>query len=297
MTNIEIREILCPTDFSSSSARAYEHALSLAAWYHAPLTLLHVMPEVVAASPELAYMASPMLRDASLRDAVEADLASLVGPANRAGLRAAGELRAGNPAPEIVRAAQEHAADLIVVGTHGRTGFQRFVLGSVAETVLRRASCPVLTVPARASDHPDPLFFKRILCATDFSPASDAAVRYAVELAGETDGSLILAHVLDRHRGGAEGNGGRPDFECAAHAQMRRCVPPEARERCLPEEIVRRGKAAPEILRLAAEREVGLIVMGVHGRSLLDLMAFGSVTHEVVREATCPVLTVRLPNR
>jgi nucleotide-binding universal stress UspA family protein len=297
MSDIEIHEILCPTDFSTSSARAYEHALTLAGWYHAPLTLLHVMPEVVTASPELAYMASPVLRDASMRDALEADLASLVGPANRAGLHAAGELRAGNPAPEIVRAAQEHGADLIVVGTHGRTGFQRFVLGSVAETVLRRAPCPVLTVPVRASDRPDPLFFKRILCATDFSPASDAAVRYAVELAGETDGSLLLAHVMDRPKTGPEGNGCRPDFECAARAQLRRSLPPESRESCSAEEIVLRGKPGPEILRLAAEREVGLIVMGVHGRGLLDLMAFGSVTHEVVREATCPVLTVRRPNR
>jgi nucleotide-binding universal stress UspA family protein len=70
-------------------------------------------------------------------------------------------------------------------------------------------------------------------------------------------------------------------------------VPPEAREWCQVEEIVATGQAAPEILRLAADREAGVIVMGVHGRGLLDLMAFGSVTHQVVREAACPVLTVR----
>jgi nucleotide-binding universal stress UspA family protein len=134
------------------------------------------------------------------------------------------------------------------------------------------------------------LFFKRIFCATDFSPASDEAVRYATALAAEADGSLFLAHVIDRP-------GAPPDFDCAARAQLRRAVPPEAREWCRVEEIVTRGKAAPEILRLAADREAGLIVIGVHGRGLLDLMAFGSVTHQVVREAACPVLTVRPRSR
>jgi nucleotide-binding universal stress UspA family protein len=75
-----------------------------------------------------------------------------------------------------------------------------------------------------------------------------------------------------------------------------RSVPAEAREWCRVREVVSHGKPAPEILRLAAEHEAGLIVMGVHGRSLLDLMAFGSVTHQVVKDAPCPVLTVRTPS-
>ena len=174
----------------------------------------------------------------------------------------------------------------------------------MAEKVLRQARCPVLAVPAHAAERPGPMFFKRILCATDFSPASEGAVAYAASLAAEAEACLFLVHVLDRSGAGArsesgpDGDGGRrPDFECAARAQLRRALPPEAREWRMPEEIVTCGKVAPEILRLALEREAGLIVMGVHGRSLLDLMAFGSVTHEVVREAACPVLTVRPSSR
>ena len=125
--------------------------------------------------------------------------------------------------------------------------------------------------------------FRRILCATDFSPASEAAVGFAASLADEADACLLLVHVLAQN----------PDLEGPARARLKRAFPPEAREWCLPDEIVTSGKAAPEILRLAIEREAGLIVMGVHGRSLIDLMAFGSVTHQVVREAVCPVLTVR----
>ena len=300
-TKIEIQRILCPTDFSAPSARAFEHAVALAAWYRASLTVLHVLlePMVAAAAPPYAF--TPALVDGSARDAVQADLASLVGPANRAGLRAVAELRDGSPAAETVRAAQEMQADLIVMGTHGRTGFQRWVLGSVAETVLRRAPCPVLTVPPHAGEDPDPMFFRRILCATDFSPASDAAVRYATALAAEADASLLLVHVLSREVGarphaGLPRNGRPADFECAARAQLVRAVPPEAREWCRVRETVSCGKPAPEILRLAAEHEAGVIVMGVHGRNILDLMAFGSVTHQVVTEAACPVLTVRTPS-
>lgn len=303
MTKIDIRRILCPTDFSAFSGRAFEHAVSMAASYEAAVTVLHVLPDTVVASSELAYMGSPMLLAAGLNEAIRSDLASWVAPARRAGLHADGEVREGKPAGEIVRAAQDLRADLIVMGTHGRSGFQRWVLGSVAEKVLRQALCPVLTVPARDGDRPGPMPFKRILCATDFSPASEAAVGYAASLAVEAGACLLLVHVLDRPgagarpESGADGDGHRPDFECAARAQLRRALPPEAREWCMPEEIVTCGKVAPEILRLAAEREAGLVVMGVHGRSLLDLMAFGSVTHEVVREAVCPVLTVRPPSR
>lgn len=286
MTKIDIRRILCPTDFSAFSTRAFEHAVTLAAWYEAALTVLHVLPRAVVPASELAYMGNPMLIDPALREAPWAELSSLVAPARAVGLHAEGELREGKPAAEVVRAAQDLHADLVVVGTHGRSGFQRWVLGSVAETVLRRAPCPVLTVPALAPARPDAMFFKRILCATDFSPASDAAVAFAASLAEEADACLLLVHVLDRPKDGH-------DFECAARARLRRALPAEARDWCRPEEIVMCGKAAPEILRLAAEREAGVIVMGVHGRSLLDLMAFGSVTHQVVREAVCPVLTVR----
>jgi nucleotide-binding universal stress UspA family protein len=300
MAKIEIRRILCPTDFSAFSAHAFAHAVSMAAWYEAAVTVLHVLPDTVAPASELAYMGNPMLVEPGLNEAIQAELASFVAPARRAGLHADGEVREGKPAGEIVRAAQDLRADLIVMGTHGRSGFQRWVLGSVVEKVLRQAPCPVLTVPARAGERPGPMFFKRILCATDFSPASEGAAAYAASLAAEAEACLLLVHVLDRAGAGARPESG-PDadgrrganFECAARAQLRRAVPPEAREWCMPEEIVTCGKVAPEILRLAAEREAGLIVMGVHGRSLLDLMAFGSATHEVVREAACPVLTVR----
>jgi nucleotide-binding universal stress UspA family protein len=298
---IEIHRILCPTDLSATSAHAFEHAVALAAWYEAALSILHVTQSAVVPYSELAYIGTPLLLEPGVHDRTLAELSALAAPARKIGLRADADVRQGNPAAEILDAARELPADLVVMGTHGRSGFGRFVLGSVTETVLRRVPCPVLTVPVHAPAHPGPTFFKRILCATDFSPASAAAVRYAASLAVEAGGSLLLVHVLDRDvarvRPERGANGHEPDFECAARRMLQATLPAEPRQWCSVEEIVASGKPAPEILRLAREREAGLVVMGVHGRGILDLMAFGSVTHEVVRDAACPVLTVRSRTR
>ena len=105
----------------------------------------------------------------------------------------------GNVAPEIVRLARELPADLIVMGTHGRTGFDRLMLGSVTERILRKAPCPVLTVPRRAPDAVPvgPVLFKRILCAIDYSPSAMKALTYATSLAEQAGAHLTAVHVLE----------------------------------------------------------------------------------------------------
>jgi len=299
-TKADIQRILYPTDFSDASRRALEYALAVAAWYEAALTALHVVPETMAPGNELAYLGNPMLRDPVAQEAALCELSAVVAPARKLGLHTETALREGKPPAEIVTVAGELPADLVVMGTHGRAGIPRWVLGSVAETVLRRVQCPVLTVPAHAPEHPGALFFKTILCATDFSPASAAAVGYAVSLAVEAEARLTLAHVLDPEKlRGAEHHhdrdGRRLDFERAARSMLRSQLQKHPPDGFSSETAVAWGAPASEILKLASARNAGLIVMGVHGRSLLDLMAFGSVTHDVVREAACPVLTVRPP--
>ena len=300
MTTIDIRRILYPTDFSDSSRRAFQYALAVAAWYQAALTALHVVPETIAPGSGLAYLGNPMLLDGVAQEPARYDLASVVAPARKLGLHADTALREGNPSAEIVAMAGELPADLVVMGTHGRAGFPRWVLGSVAETVLRRVQCPVLTVPAHAPEHPGPLFFKTILCATDFSPVAAAAVGFAASLAVEAEARLTLAHVLDPEKlRGLEPNHGRDgrrlDFERTAESMLRSQLQKHPSDGFSSETAVAWGAPASEVLKLASVRNAGLIVMGVHGRSLLDLMAFGSVTHDVVRAAACPVLTVRSP--
>ncbi|MBI2015439.1 MAG: universal stress protein [Candidatus Rokubacteria bacterium] len=144
------RRILHATDFSTASAPAFAEALALARQERAELRLVHVMTPP-ALFLEDSYLSARTFREmqSRARRAVEDRLARLRARARRAGVRAGADVREGVPADEIIRAARRRRADLIVVGTHGRSGFARAVLGSVAARVVTLARCPVLTVRGR----------------------------------------------------------------------------------------------------------------------------------------------------
>jgi nucleotide-binding universal stress UspA family protein len=191
--------------------------------------------------------------------------------------------------------------DLLVMGTHGRSGFDRLVLGSVTEKVLRKASCPVLTVPRRAPDAvpAGPLLYKRILCGVDFSEASMAALSYALSLAQQADAWLGLVHVIDLLP--RRDDTSLPlsldqlarEIDTDARRRFSAAVSATAREACHVEEIVTVGHVRPTLLRLAAEQHAEVIVLGVQGRGTVDRLVFGSTVDHVVRHANCPVLTTR----
>jgi nucleotide-binding universal stress UspA family protein len=205
----------------------------------------------------------------------------------------------GLPSDQILDHARSLPADLIVMGTHGAGGFQHLVLGSVTEKVLRQATCPVLTVPPRARTT-STLPFKRLLCPVDFSDSSLAALDFAFSLAQEGDAELTILHVFE-WRADDEPLTTRPfsvpesrqERERDATTRLHALVPDSVRNWCRPETRLAHGKAYREILGIATEDNADLIVMGVHGRNALDLMLFGSTTNQVVRRATCPVLTLR----
>jgi nucleotide-binding universal stress UspA family protein len=300
---IEIRRILCPTDFSETSRRALERAIALARWYEAELVVLHVLPLTpsVAAFPPLV---SPFTLAPVPRERFGEELERFSSLAAEAGIRSSTMLAEGSAAGEILDVARRLPADLVVMGTHGRGGFERLVLGSVAEKVLRNACCPVLTVPRSAGPapaQPSPPF-ARILCASDFSPASTRALEYALYLAQETKASLTLLHALEwssgedvpEHRH-LDGDEYRRYLEDEARGLLAAAVPEEARLWCDVRVAVGMGQPDLEIERVALEVGADLIVMGVRGRGAVDLMLFGSTTRHVLREAGLPVLTVGVP--
>ena len=194
-------------------------------------------------------------------------------------------------------------ADLLVIGSHGRSGFERLLLGSVTEKLLRKASCPTMVVPRLAPDPaPDePVEFRRILCPLDLSDASLRALDYATSLARESAAELLLLHVIEVppevHQFLLSAVAGVESVRAAVEAdclqRLRELVPREARHGWTVETSVREGTAYREILRVASENKTDLIVMGVQGRGAIDLMMFGSNTVRVSRAATCPVLIVR----
>jgi nucleotide-binding universal stress UspA family protein len=299
---IAIRSILCPYDGSEFSRHALEHATALGRFYGAGLTLLHVHTGApVGPDEERMKWDGPILPRERKR--IVAWLADVGAPARAAGVGVEAKVVEGAPAAEILRVAREGAAGLVVMGTHGRSGFDRLLLGSVTEKVLRYAPCPVLTVTARAvPDYPrDRPPFRRIVCPVDFSPASLRAVEYALTLAQEAYGQLTLLHALEQFPPEEDVTMARFDIagfhrsmEQIAHARMQEVIPAGARDWCRPEILVVRGKAYRVILDAAGERDADLVVIGTHGRHPIDTALFGSTTHHVVRAARCPVLVARV---
>jgi nucleotide-binding universal stress UspA family protein len=301
---IEIRRILCPVDFSDYSRRALDHAIAIARWYKSTVTALHVFsPAPVAAYGPGPVVFAPIVLTAADHDQLLADTRAFIEAEAAPGVAIDAVVREGNTAAEIVDEATTMRADLLVIGTHGRSGFERLVLGSVAEKVLRKARCPVLTVPRRLPDAvpPGPVLFKRILCAVDFSESSMHALKYALSLAQEADGGLTVVHVLGAEVVPQVGIGEEHVSLAAVQRQLAeearqfldKAVPDSTTAHCTVETMLLHGKPWREILRIAADRQTELIVIGVQGRGAADLMFFGSTTQHVVREATCPVLTLR----
>lgn len=294
---IQIAHVLCPVDFSDISQHAVDQAAAMAHWYRARLTLLHVF--VTAPAMDL----PPVALDEAERQRLLGELRTLAARVPAGVEVHCAVVEAEHVHKAVIEDAVAVGADLLVLGSHGRSGFQRLFLGSVTEKVMRKAACPTLVVPPRAvdADASQPVRFRRILCAVDFSDSSLSALAQALSLAEEADAKLTLLHAIEippelrESTTAADFNVDR--IRAAAEAEARRrlrdLIPDQARAYCTVETAVVEGRASREVLRLAAEQSADLIVMGVHGRGAVDLLMFGSTTHQVVRGAACPVLIVR----
>ena len=299
----ELKQILCPVDFSEFSRRALDHALAVARCYGSTVTALHVVSPIPVVVPGPSYFGAetpPGLVPPIDPGVLAAQVKALADAEQVPGVRVE-TLVAEAPVAysEILVQAERLEADLVVMGTHGRSGFERLFLGSTAEKVLRKARCPVMTVPPQVPDAMPrgPVPFTRIVCAVDFSESSKLALDYAMALAQQGKAALTLAHVIET----------RPlyyDFSPPAaidltawieeaRARLRAMVPEAARSSHSVTDIVREGKSYREILSVADALSADLIVMGVQGRGAADLLFFGSTTHHVIREARCAVLTLR----
>jgi nucleotide-binding universal stress UspA family protein len=289
---VQLKNLLFATDFSEPSERALPFAVALARRYDATIHALHVLTPnpFVSGSFALTGIAFEAETETALRSMRELE-SRLAGVQHRVVLERGVDVWAG-----VEQAVKECSVDLVVLGTHGRTGPQRFLLGSVAEEVFRRSPCPVLTVgPAvRTSTHSGG-HFHRILFATDYTPASVAAAPYAISLAENNQARLLLLHVappiepLKTDR--------KTDLSVAEMIQrLYDTVPSETQLSVPPEVAVEYGEPARKIIEAAAERSADLIVLGVrtaHGHLPSATHLERATAHDVVAHATCPVLTVR----
>jgi nucleotide-binding universal stress UspA family protein len=299
---IHIHKILFPTDFSDASSAALGHALMLADRFNAALTMLHA-----ASSREAEKnIQFPQLEPDT--DEIEAffeeQLAQMIGAAPSHKLHIDRVVcRSNDPTGEIGSYADLNGIDLIIMGTHGRTGLSHWLMGSVAEHVVRTANCPVMTVRA-CKESAEVAPYLDILVPIDFSPYAQKALRYARTLAHLFDANLHLLHVLDlpihpTHYG--LGNDVlvrlNPEVQRRSYEEMELLMAKMSPLKVAYQTHVREGRAYSEIVRFVQEQEIDLIVMGTHGLSGLEHFLLGGTTDKVVRHAPCPVLTVKLKER
>jgi nucleotide-binding universal stress UspA family protein len=292
-----IHRILYATDLSSASGPAWDEAQRLGRLFDAEIVLLHVVapPPVFPIEGYVPPEVYEDLLESGRRDAQER-FDRLLGSVTGSGLKLRLRLEEGRPAARILEVATQEAADLLVVGTHGRTGVERLVLGSVADRMVRQASCPVLT--ARSTPEGGPRReIRRICYATDFSPTARAAWSWVVALASAAGAEVDLAHVAfgpvpDRHLS-AEAIG---RLAMLLQEQGRMEAERFLEQSTLPRERVHvrvmNGVPGEQIVHCAQEHAADLIVMGTHGWSGVVRWMLGSVAHHVIQTAPCPVLTV-----
>ena len=293
---IEIKLILCPVDFSEFSIRAYRHALSLAEHYRAKLVVQNIVE--VWRHPSASFAVTANLYEEYcqvLRGNGKEQLEEFVKNHTYNEIQPELVVDEGTAGDVILSLAQEREADLIVMGTHGLRGFDRLMLGSVTDRVMRAASCPVLAVRepphdlvAAGQERHNPHRLNRILACTDFSEDSDLALIYAFSAASEYDAELTLLHVLEKAPRQA-----RTDEEIAeATERLDKVVPPAGLKALKIKTAVRIGKPYQQIIQFAQEAQIDMVTMGVRGRGALDIAVFGSTTYRVMQLGPCPVLTV-----
>lgn len=288
-THAAIRNVLFATDFSKYSNAALPFALAIAHQYGVKLYAAHVV------STEAYFFATPETWPALVEQQAkmeQGDFDRL--EAHLRGVPHEVLSPVGDIADVIFRLVKDHSIDLLVLGTHGRTGLSKMVMGSMAERLFRQSPCPVLTVGPNVPKQENTVAeFNHILFPTDFSDESLAARPYAMSLAQEHQAHLSLLHVVERPEAGTVDMD--PDAAFAVR-RMQRLVRRDADFLFPPAHFVEFGTAREQILSFAHRQATDLIVMGVRP----PLGGMGTVTHfshtmvqHIVANASCPVMTVR----
>ena len=300
-TAVKITRILAPTDFSAAAEAACGLAARLAMRAEAGLVVFHALSGVEMAQkmgPKLERTQVSILND--VRDRLQEWFEAAVPAELRRFLEVEFNVKVGEPTPAIAGATKRSGVDLVVMATEGRTGLAHLLLGSVAAAVLRTVSVPVLALRAGQADRPLATV-RRVLWATDFSPASEGAWPYAVMLADLFAAEVLLVHVVRPAELAGIADAPVPPsphwmgryLEPLEHELERRQQEVEALGLRASRKVLM-GPPAEIIVEEAGKEQADLIVMGTHGRTGLGHILVGSVAEAVIRKAPCPVLAVRV---
>lgn len=299
---IKIKHILVPSDFSDTARQALAHAISLAHRYNAKITLLHVVtifdddpynpkqtfPDLDDYYDHIQRRAGEKIKSTISKKIIEnLQIEYMV-------------LRGFSPYEEILSFAADNNVDLITMGTHGRNRLASFFLGSVAEKVVRHATCPVLTTKISSEKIKSLPTYNRLLVPTDFSDQSRRALQFAASLLDGQQGNIDILHVIEDVIHPAYYNSEKgsifelvPDLKEKTKKSLQ-----EITDELLPKDkmgrvVVQEGKIAQTITDYCDNEKIDMIVMGTHGMNFISQFLIGSVANRVLRNVACPVITIK----
>jgi len=281
-TDIAFKNILFLTDFSEASESALAYALGFAKHFGAQIYPAHACDPVILAEGTTANILDRIIENSRLQLERLARAKNIKGPI----LFTQGPVEIAFP-----RWIEENGIDLVVVGTHGRRGLQRLLMGSTAEFVFRNANCPVLTVGPHVAVRPYNGFVaENILFPTDLDAHAEFACSYALSFAHESRGRLTLMHVVPLETAFQRDT---TELTSAATTKLGLLIPSDAKLWCSPEVVVEVGDPALEVQGYAEKERPDLIVLGLPKNKEFSAHFRTGVTYKVVCSAPCPVLTIR----
>jgi nucleotide-binding universal stress UspA family protein len=286
--SVALDKILFSTDFSESAEKAAAYAKALAQRFGSAVEVVHIFDPSVVICPEDATLGYT----AQMKEELSAECVERVrDDFTSSGIKSIAISHEGHsPAHDLIEIAKKDKVDLIVTGTASHTDLGRMILGSTAESLIRNAPCPVLTVgPNAAIPEDKPLFFQKIIYATDFSPEAARAAVFALSFAQDSGAKLLLCYVNSINRSSLNV---QKVIDASFREALSRLVPESSYDWCNPEFIVEHGEAASAILGLAERVKADLIVLGARKSSFWLTHFERGVTPDLLAQARCPVMTI-----
>jgi nucleotide-binding universal stress UspA family protein len=285
---IHVKKIMVPVDFSEPSKKAVNYGLSLASEFKSSLVLTHIAPFETAVYDK-AKMQLLQLIPADYRDRLDFEII----------------VKAGDIRQELLAIVEESGIDLVVMGSRGRSYFERMLLGSVTERMLRKLHVPILTVshldPEKELHQPGVVPLQRIVYATDLAEGSELGLEFSIRLAHGLNAHLTVVHVVQSYDVIGHGleTAFAPDYNAEARAsaaeRLSKVVSLVSDGTVPITTVLADGVPYAAINRTAAEKKADLIVINLQGKGLLDRALLGTTAERVIRTASIPVLSLPLP--
>jgi nucleotide-binding universal stress UspA family protein len=285
---IRFRKILCPVDFFPASERAATLAATFARNYSAELKLIHVVPPILPTAYE------SLLNTAEVTQSVEEQSQRRLDTMSRklklSGISVETQVQAGDIFTQIKKTIQAYKPDLVAMGTHGHRGFERWILGSTADRVLRSSPVPMLMISS-SQKAGSGARFRRIMVTTDLSNGTAKVLDYALSIAQVNQASITLVHILEEMRAltSAQYRNRRAK---GVQRELLKLVPEDVKDWCDIETRIGAGTAYHVILTMLKKEKTDLLVMNTHGKGMVDRALLGSTTERIVRATPCPVMLI-----